>query len=325
MRRERFPEMNSRFFRRLASAHWMVWMLLLAAGPGLAAAGAPPGAPVEALPKGRIAFRSYGTQQGLNNLAPSLLLQDRLGYIWVGTEDGLYRYDGQRFQTFDRRMGLPSTYITALHEDLRGTLWAGTYQGLARYDGSRFAAVPEEAGLPNVPIEGITSDRSNQVWAATPRGLFLSRNGQTWGLAQGWPGGAATAVLARPGAMKVWAAEWRESKGQKEAVVHEWDAGHWRVYGRAGGLWTDRIDDFAEDANGWVWARTRRELDRIPGRPALLARIRALSESGTTITSPRRVSSKSISTSGICTRSGFRNRSKVRPYSTGSISVISTR
>jgi diguanylate cyclase (GGDEF)-like protein len=212
------------------------------------------------LPKGRVAFRSYGTQQGLNNLAPSLLLQDHMGYVWVGTEDGLYRYDGQRFQIFDRRAGLPSTYITALHEDPQGALWVGTYQGLARYDGRRILAVQEDGGLPRVPIEGITSDGANQIWVATPRGLFQSGMGKTWTLAQGWSGGAATAVLARPGTTKVWAAEWRESKDSKEAVVQEWDGGQWRVYGRAGGPWADRVDDFAVDPKGWVWARTRREL-----------------------------------------------------------------
>ena len=235
-------------------------VILLGAGLGQPAVGPPPGAQETALPKGSFAFRSYGTQQGLNNLAPNLLLQDRMGFIWVGTEDGLYRYDGQRFQTFDRRMGLPSTYITALHEDAGGALWAGTYQGLARKDGDHFVAVKEDGGLPNAPVEGIASDSSNQIWAATPRGLFLNRNGQIWSLAPGWPGGEATAVLAPHGAKKVWAAEWRESKGRKEAIVHVWDGGQWRMYSRAGGPWTDRIDDFAEDRNGWVWARTRREL-----------------------------------------------------------------
>ncbi len=239
-------------------------MLLLAAGPGQGGTGAAPGALDETLPKGRVAFRSYGTQQGLNNLAPSQLLQDRLGHVWVGTEDGLYRYDGQRFQGFDRRSGLPSTYITVLHEDARGGLWAGTYQGLARQTGRQFTAVKAEAGLPAVPIEGITSDLSNQIWVATPKGLFLSRDGQAWSLAPGWPGGAATAVLARPGAMKVWAAGWSESKGQKVAVVQQWDGGKWQDFGRANGRWNDRVDDFAEDATGRVWARTRRELLVLP-------------------------------------------------------------
>jgi diguanylate cyclase (GGDEF)-like protein len=216
------------------------------------------------LPKGRFAFRSYGTAQGLNNLAPSLLLQDRMGYVWVGTEDGLYRYDGQRFRTYDRRAGLPSTYISALHEDGRGTLWAGTYQGLTRNDGRHFVAVAEDAGLPRIPIEGITSDHSNQIWAATPNGLFYSRTGLAWTLAPGWPGGEATAVLARPGSMRVWAAEWRESQGRKEAVVHEWNGGQWRAYKRPGGPWTDRVDSIAEDPRGWVWARTRRDLWVLP-------------------------------------------------------------
>ena len=77
-------------------------------------------------PSGRTAFRSYGVEKGLGNLSVLSLMQDREGYLWAGTEDGLYRYDGRDFQRFDRRQGLPSTYVGALHETAAGVFWAGT-------------------------------------------------------------------------------------------------------------------------------------------------------------------------------------------------------
>ena len=74
-------------------------------------------------PQGRFAFRSYDSTDGLNNLAVRVLLQDRDGLLWAGTEDGLHRYEGGRFRHFGQAAGLPSAEITALHESADGTLW----------------------------------------------------------------------------------------------------------------------------------------------------------------------------------------------------------
>lgn len=214
----------------------------------------------EPLPQGRFAFRSYGTEQGLGNLAPSLLLQDRQGYIWVGTEDGLYRYDGQRFQAFDRRSGLPSTFITALHEDAKGVLWVGTYQGLARREGRTFASVSPEEGLGRVPVEGLTSDAANQLWVANSQGLFVSRSNNSFSLAQGWPGGESTAVFCRPGSTRVWAAALQQSGKSKDTTLLQFNGQRWQSMGNSGGTLVDRIDSLLEDSKGRLWARTRKEL-----------------------------------------------------------------
>ena len=80
----------------------------------------------------RYAFKYYGHDQGLTNLAIMCLLQDRMGFIWVGTHDGLFRYDGLHFAVFRKEEGLPSSRIESLHQTSDGTLWAGTAEGLAR-------------------------------------------------------------------------------------------------------------------------------------------------------------------------------------------------
>lgn len=231
----------------------VLWVACLALGRSALAAEEPP-------PPGRFSFRTYGTEHGLGNLAPSHLLQDRQGYIWVGTEDGLYRYDGQRFQPFDRRSGLPSTYITAIHEDPKGTLWVGTYAGLARREGRGFVAVKPEEGIARVPVEGIASDASNLLWVATQQGLLVSRAGGAFQAAQGWPGGEAGAIYCRNSSGKVWAAAWQAGGKGKGSIVLQFTAGAWRSFGRQGGPWADHIDSLLEDAKGRVWARTRRDL-----------------------------------------------------------------
>src|ERR1700674_307562 len=90
-------------------------------------------APAELPPtEGRFAFRTYAEEDGLGNLTIECLLQDRTGFLWVGTQDGLFRFDGSRFLRFGREEGLPSTRINCLHETADGRLYAGTRSGLAR-------------------------------------------------------------------------------------------------------------------------------------------------------------------------------------------------
>src|SRR5438309_1127626 len=74
----------------------------------------------------RYNFKVYGEEEGLQNLVVQALLQDRAGFVWAGTQNGLYRYDGSRFTAFNKADGLPNARIEALHESGDGTLWIGT-------------------------------------------------------------------------------------------------------------------------------------------------------------------------------------------------------
>src|ERR1700761_2975200 len=70
-------------------------------------------------------FRFYGAAEGLQNLVVLSLAQDHAGYIWAGTEGGLYRYDGTRFRLMGEAEGLPcSTEVHAVFVASDGALWA---------------------------------------------------------------------------------------------------------------------------------------------------------------------------------------------------------
>ena len=72
-------------------------------------------------------FRHYGMADGLQNLTILSLAQDGAGYIWAGSEGGLYRYDGTRFRLISASEGLPcATEVHALHVAADGALWANT-------------------------------------------------------------------------------------------------------------------------------------------------------------------------------------------------------
>src|ERR1700684_2420 len=80
-------------------------------------------------------FRDY--VDGLGNLSVNCLLQDRSGFLWIGTESGLYQYDGSRFWRSGEKEGLPSAFVRALTLDRDGRLWVGTRDGLAFSTGPR--------------------------------------------------------------------------------------------------------------------------------------------------------------------------------------------
>jgi signal transduction histidine kinase/ligand-binding sensor domain-containing protein/CheY-like chemotaxis protein len=118
-------------------------------------------------------FRYYGHEQGLNNLAIQCLLQDRAGFLWVGAQNGLYRYAGRRFEEFGVAQGLPSARIESLHESPDGTLWAGTRRGLARWNGRMFEHVPLPGAAEILGRSGLASDARGNLFVGTGAGLFI--------------------------------------------------------------------------------------------------------------------------------------------------------
>src|SRR5438105_8542085 len=89
----------------------------------------------------RYSFKSYGRDQGLTNMDLTAMLQDRTGFIWVATQNGLFWYDGKSFREFESMNESPSRDVEALHESSDGTLWVGTRRGLVRRQGSHFEKI----------------------------------------------------------------------------------------------------------------------------------------------------------------------------------------
>ncbi len=113
------------------------WFLSLGSVLALAAFGGTP--PLKA-PPGITAFRSFGADQGLTNLSSVAMTQDADGFLWLGTEDGLFRLEGDRFRHFGEEEGLPSSRIdeNGLSRGLNHGLWVCTSRGLVFWDGHRF-------------------------------------------------------------------------------------------------------------------------------------------------------------------------------------------
>ncbi|HET6935775.1 MAG TPA: ATP-binding protein [Candidatus Angelobacter sp.] len=84
----------------------------------------------------RYSFKSYSQEQGLSSLAITCMLQDHNGLIWVGTQNGLFWYDGKSFREFGVGEFTQSTTIEALAESSDGTLWIATRRALLRRVGT---------------------------------------------------------------------------------------------------------------------------------------------------------------------------------------------
>jgi signal transduction histidine kinase/ligand-binding sensor domain-containing protein/ActR/RegA family two-component response regulator len=78
----------------------------------------------------RYTFQQYGQAEGLSNLNVNVLLQNRAGVLWAGTENGLFRYDGLRFERVSLGSGNLAGDVLALHEDAAGRLWVGRQNGV---------------------------------------------------------------------------------------------------------------------------------------------------------------------------------------------------
>jgi diguanylate cyclase (GGDEF)-like protein len=134
-------------------------------------------------------FERLGIEQGLSQASARVVLSDRRGLIWIGTQEGLNRFDGYTVKVWqhhpDDPQSLSDNNIVALHEDATGALWIGTLNGgLNRYDpqSGRFQRFPVDHGAPDSPsdrwVRVITSDAQGRLWLGTPRGLSRYEDGR---------------------------------------------------------------------------------------------------------------------------------------------------
>ncbi|HSS20470.1 MAG TPA: two-component regulator propeller domain-containing protein [Pyrinomonadaceae bacterium] len=119
------------------------------------------------------------TENGLPQNTVHAIAQTRDGYIWIGTESGLARFDGVKFTVFDKQNTpqLKSNYVRALLADRQGALWIGTAEGLVRMLNGNFALFTTNEGLPSNTIQAIYEDREGNLWVATATGLGLFKSG----------------------------------------------------------------------------------------------------------------------------------------------------
>jgi ligand-binding sensor domain-containing protein len=121
---------------------------------------------------------NYGRQawvmeNGLPQNTVQALVQSKDGFVWMGTEVGLVRFDGNGFQVFDRNSSpaLPGNDVHCLLSGRDGALWIGTSEGLARWKNGAVTAFTTASGLPGNGIRALAEDGEGVLWAWTELGL----------------------------------------------------------------------------------------------------------------------------------------------------------
>jgi signal transduction histidine kinase/ligand-binding sensor domain-containing protein len=138
------------------------------------------------------AHRVWGQEEGLFQPTIYSILQTRDGFLWLGTQDSLIRFDGMHFREFhDGNSVLHRSLIHALLEDQRGNLWVGASGGgVARIDpNGSVKQYTAKDGIPSPNVFCLASDSKGAIWVCTERGLARIADGavQTFTHAQGLP------------------------------------------------------------------------------------------------------------------------------------------
>ena len=150
-------------------------------------------------PLANMGRQAWVMENGLPQNTVQALVQTRDGFIWLGTEAGLVRFDSIGFQVFDRNStpALPGNDVCCLLEAKDGGMWVGTSEGLARWKDGEVRAYSTVDGLPGNGIRALAEGSDGELWVSTDQG-WARQNGAKFGAAgDGHPGVAITMVSAR--------------------------------------------------------------------------------------------------------------------------------
>lgn len=198
-------------------------------------------------------------EQGLPQNSAQALCQTRDGYLWIGTEEGLVRFDGVRFTVFDKHntSQLGANSIQTLIEDMTGALWIGTNGGgLCRYHNGAFTAFTTKQGLCNNFVRSLVEDRSNgpnrgAIWIGTfGGGVCRYQNGTfvTYSTANGLSHNLVFSMLQdNEGAIWI---------GTNGGGVNRIQNGVLSYYSTANGLSSNLVRILLQDREGSIWIGT---------------------------------------------------------------------
>lgn len=231
------------------------------------------GGPGESVAGGRdrwpLTFRSWQREQGLPQNPVRALAQTADGYLWIGSEGGVARFDGVRFFTLGMREGLRTSPVNCLCGDRSGALWIGTSGGgLARWHEGKLINLARKDGLPADSVTALAQDHLGRLWIGTESGLVIWHEGRlsrTESLSA-FDGRAVRALFQDDsGVMWVGAtaagvfsvADGKATPVKDASVDSLLNDPHCLLRDKAGRLWVGAGDDYVLCRDGVQWHRYR--------------------------------------------------------------------
>ena len=199
-------------------------------------------------------FRTLGTAEGLSNLAVQKIYQDGVGFIWVSTENGIFRYDGERFEAFGPQQGIPSSSGAAFGDAPDGSLLVGGDFGLYKLSGNRFERLPGSLGTVSW-AQGIQSDGKGHTFIGTESGLveLYSEPGRSGFAMREFPQVPGTSGPGAYGILADGDSLWYGCGNE----LCRMDRDGTTVFGRRSGLPDRVLLAIQKDPDGNLWVRAR--------------------------------------------------------------------
>lgn len=123
-------------------------------------------------------FRHYTSDDGLSNNTVMSTIQDRRGFMWFATKEGLTRFDGYHFRVFRHNPSSPNSllnnYVLVLFEDHDDWIWVGTSKGICYYlpDNDCFRTIGDDNYKIKTAVIDIAGDNNDNIWIATFTGTY---------------------------------------------------------------------------------------------------------------------------------------------------------
>ncbi|MFK7920381.1 MAG: two-component regulator propeller domain-containing protein [Bacteroidia bacterium] len=126
-------------------------------------------------------IRHFSLVDGMSQSSVHCLLQDQQGLIWIGTEDGLNRFDGYEFAVLkkvDNQSSLPHNWVNCLYQDRQNFIWVGTKNGVSRLDPSTYQWIhcPIPWEYRDKTVLSFLQDEQGRLWITTQTGIFRLEN-----------------------------------------------------------------------------------------------------------------------------------------------------
>jgi len=246
-----------RFLWRATAPSLSLLSLFLACSPLLFAADSANLYP----PRARYILHKVGEEFGLGTASTNCLLQDSEGFLWLGTDSGVYRYDGTRFLHFGQEAGLPREEVLQILQSVDGRIWVASTESLYYRVGNTFQKVALSPQVKEFAVhQPLAGDRLGRVFAATNAGLLLLSKDDP-----SHPILLPPALHSRPPAVdaislgrdrRIWLAQ----AGQIGWIGEDLKI---QFLPRQGSLTGGRIIAVIEDGQGTLWVRTARRLMRL--------------------------------------------------------------
>lgn len=206
---------------------------------------------------GRLPFTILGPNQGLPSGGVICLTQDASGFLWLGTENGLVRYEGGRYRRWTTADGLPSNWVARIVPAPDGSLWVGTLRGLARLKAGRLEPAHFEGGGSLAPASLLALDKQGKLWIAGSEGLFRQEEELRFKRHAACPPGRLFSLSAGRFSESLYLA----GEAGVQAFHRDGSQSHW---GPAEGLPQGGTMLVAEDGQGRLWAGAGRKLAMKP-------------------------------------------------------------